>query len=76
MAIAKSLFYFLLAGICEIGGGYLVWLWLRENKSFWVWRCRGCRAHLLWHCSNIPAGALWQGLRGIWRNRTFDSFGK
>jgi small multidrug resistance family-3 protein len=29
MEIAKSLFYFLIAGIFEIGGGYLVWLWLR-----------------------------------------------
>jgi small multidrug resistance family-3 protein len=34
--IAKSLFYFVLAGLCEIGGGYLVWLWLREGKSPWV----------------------------------------
>lgn len=33
MEIAKSLFYFLLAGVCEIGGGYLIWLWLREGKS-------------------------------------------
>jgi small multidrug resistance family-3 protein len=24
---------FLLAGIAEIGGGYLIWLWLREGKS-------------------------------------------
>lgn len=32
MAIVKSLAYFLIAGLCEIGGGYLVWLWLRENK--------------------------------------------
>lgn len=32
MAIAKSLFLFLLAGICEIGGGYLIWLWLKEGK--------------------------------------------
>jgi small multidrug resistance family-3 protein len=31
--IAKSLFYFVLAGLCEIGGGYLVWLWLREGKD-------------------------------------------
>ena len=31
----KSLFYFLLAGLCEIGGGYLVWLWLREGKPVW-----------------------------------------
>lgn len=30
--VAKSVLYFLLAGVCEIGGGYLVWLWLREGK--------------------------------------------
>jgi small multidrug resistance family-3 protein len=33
--IVRSLFYFVLAGLCEIGGGYLVWLWLREDKSPW-----------------------------------------
>jgi small multidrug resistance family-3 protein len=33
LAISKSLLYFLLAGLFEIGGGYLVWLWLREGKS-------------------------------------------
>lgn len=31
----KSMFYFVLAGLFEIGGGYLVWLWLREGKSIW-----------------------------------------
>jgi len=31
----KSIIYFILAGLFEIGGGYLVWLWLRENKSIW-----------------------------------------
>jgi len=31
--IGKSLFYFILAGLFEIGGGYLVWLWLREGKG-------------------------------------------
>ncbi|HAF35234.1 MULTISPECIES: YnfA family protein [Sphingobacterium] len=35
MAVLKSLSIFLLAGICEIGGGYLVWLWLKEDKSIW-----------------------------------------
>ncbi|HEX9838839.1 MAG TPA: YnfA family protein [Anaerolineales bacterium] len=35
MDITKSLFYFLLAGLCEIGGGYLIWLWLREDMSIW-----------------------------------------
>jgi small multidrug resistance family-3 protein len=36
MDVAKSLFYFLLAGLCEIGGGYLIWLWLRSEKSIWL----------------------------------------
>nr|WP_026580634.1 YnfA family protein [Bacillus sp. SB47] len=33
MLIAIGLF--LLAGLAEIGGGYLVWLWLREAKPLW-----------------------------------------
>lgn len=32
--MVKSLSYFLLAGVCEIGGGYLIWQWLRERKGF------------------------------------------
>ena len=28
-----SIAIFVLAGLAEIGGGYLVWLWLREAKS-------------------------------------------
>ena len=31
----KSLFYFVAAGLCEIAGGYFVWLWLRENRPFY-----------------------------------------
>jgi small multidrug resistance family-3 protein len=34
MAVVKSIGYFLLAGLFEIGGGYLIWLWLREGKPF------------------------------------------
>ena len=30
-----SLFLFFLAGFLEIGGGYLIWLWLGEDKS-WI----------------------------------------
>jgi len=29
----KSALLFVLAGLVEIGGGYFVWLWLREKKS-------------------------------------------
>ncbi|WP_010234584.1 YnfA family protein [Clostridium arbusti] len=32
MQLVQSMFYFILAGVFEIGGGYLVWLWLREGK--------------------------------------------
>jgi small multidrug resistance family-3 protein len=32
--IPYSLFLFFLAGLCEIGGGYLVWLWLREDYGW------------------------------------------
>ncbi|TYS68285.1 YnfA family protein [Sutcliffiella horikoshii] len=27
---------FIIAGIAEIGGGYLIWLWLREGKSAYL----------------------------------------
>lgn len=35
MEVIKSLAYFILAGLFEIGGGYLMWLWLREGKGLW-----------------------------------------
>jgi len=35
MEVVKSLAYFLIAGLCEISGGYLMWLWLREDKNLW-----------------------------------------
>ena len=35
MEVTRSLLLFLLAGLCEIGGGYLIWLWLREGRSKW-----------------------------------------
>jgi len=35
MITLKSILIFILAGLCEIGGGYLVWLWLKEDKPIW-----------------------------------------
>jgi small multidrug resistance family-3 protein len=35
MTIAKSLLYFVVTALFELGGTYLVWLWLREHKSAW-----------------------------------------
>lgn len=34
MLITRSVALFALAGLLEIGGGYLVWLWLREGRAF------------------------------------------
>lgn len=34
--IVRSVVLFVVAGIAEIGGGYLVWLWLREGRPWWV----------------------------------------
>ena len=31
--IGKSMALFVLAGLCEIGGGYLVWQWYRNGRS-------------------------------------------
>lgn len=35
MEIIRSLSIFVLAGLCEIGGGYLIWLWVKEDKPIW-----------------------------------------
>jgi small multidrug resistance family-3 protein len=35
MKVAHSIALFLAAGLCEIGGGYLVWQWWR-NGSHWA----------------------------------------
>ncbi len=32
MLVLKSAVLFILAGLAEIGGGYLMWLWLRRNE--------------------------------------------
>lgn len=34
--LVRSVALFVLAGLMEIGGGYLVWLWLREGRAFVV----------------------------------------
>lgn len=30
-----AILLFIIAGLAEIGGGNLVWLWLRESKPLW-----------------------------------------
>ncbi len=40
METIRSIFYFVLAGVFEIGGGYLIWMWLREGKGI-LWGAFG-----------------------------------
>lgn len=35
MEVLRSILIFILAGFCEIGGGYLIWLSLKDGKPFW-----------------------------------------
>lgn len=34
--LLKAILLFIIAGLAEIGGGYLIWLWLREEKSITI----------------------------------------
>ncbi len=34
--VLRALVLFVLAGFAEIGGGYLVWQWLRGGRAVWV----------------------------------------
>ncbi len=34
--VVQSVILFVLAGLAEIGGGYLVWLWWRDGRSWTV----------------------------------------
>ena len=34
--ILITLLLFFLAGLCEIGGGYLIWLWLRDEMGWYL----------------------------------------
>ena len=45
--IAYSATLFVLAGLCEIGGGWLVWQWLREGKGF-TWGLLGAAVLILY----------------------------
>ena len=35
LILIKSLVLFILAGLCEIGGGFLIWLFIKHEKPFW-----------------------------------------
>ena len=34
-SLFRSILLFLIAGLCEIGGGWLMWKWLRDGRPGW-----------------------------------------
>lgn len=53
----KAYLLFVLAGLAEIGGGYLVWLWLRSGKPLWVGLAGGAVLFFI-RRDRHPAGVL------------------
>lgn len=45
--ISRSVVLFIVAGLCEIGGGWLVWQWLREGRGS-VWGLCGATVLILY----------------------------
>ena len=33
--LTKSILLFILAGLCEIGGGWLIWKWVKDGRPTW-----------------------------------------
>lgn len=68
--VVQSVLYFLLAGLCEIGGGYLVWQWLREGRSVW-WAVLGAILLVLYGIvptlqpAAIPFGRVYAAYGGV-----------
>ena len=56
--IAVTLLFFFVAGLCEIGGGYLLWLWLRDGMSWILGALGGFVLFLIWSSANISAITL------------------
>lgn len=36
MSVMRAVILFAVAGLAEIGGGYLVWQWLRQGAALWI----------------------------------------
>lgn len=63
-----TILLFLAAGLAEIGGGYLVWLWLR-GKASRLWNRRGADPHCIRHSSDVSVLPIFRPcIRRLWRS--------
>lgn len=64
-----TILLFLAAGLAEIGGGYLVWLWLREAKPMRLRNRRGADPHCIRHSSDVSVLPIFRPcIRRLWRS--------
>jgi small multidrug resistance family-3 protein len=59
---------FVIVAVAEIGGGYLVWQWLRERKKNWLWIDWRFHTVSIWSNPHISALKFWQGVCCLWWN--------
>ena len=68
MPLIKSFLLFVLAGLFEIGGGYLIWQWLKEGKPIW-WGIAGGIVLVLYGvvaaCQTADFGRVYAAYGGI-----------
>ncbi len=65
-AVVRSVVLFLVAGVCEIGGGWLVWKWLRDHRPGW-WGLLGVGPDPLRRHPDAPGEPLRADLRRVRR---------
>lgn len=58
VALPLSIGLFVLAGLCEIGGGYLVWIWLRQGKPIGYALWGRCCPNTVCHHSYVSVGSF------------------
>jgi hypothetical protein len=60
--IIVTLGLFFLAALMEIGGGYLVWQWIREKKGVIIGFIEGHSLIFMWYNSYTPTISFWKNL--------------
>ena len=68
MSILWSVLLFVVAGLCEIGGGYLVWQWLREGKPIGYGMIRCTDPGALRGHSYLSNSGIRPSVCRLWRN--------
>ena len=69
MPYIRTLALFVVAGLAEIGGGWLVWKWLRDGKSLWLGLLGGVILFAYGVIPTLQKGTgLWPGLCRLWRH--------